>query len=276
MGFDGHSNVTHWRRKVGSPQLWTITSRENPHTDGMIDEKDLVVGPKGNHGDRADRLLKGVVAQVLKTSPLITPIRSLGANHRGRIASHLNALGLHDRYLRFGFAANDEQINRYVDGLDFERDEIFGIYNRRLELIAMAHLAFSPKPTPPFGAEFGVSVLAHNRGRRFGERLFERAIMHARNEGVSELHIHALSENAAMLKIARNAGAHVTRDGSESEARLQLPRATLDSHVREVIEEQWAQADYRLKVQAKQITDAVSGARNVDLSEADKPEITRK
>ena len=50
----------------------------------------------------------------------------------------------HDRYLRFGYAATDEQIERYVDGLDFERDEIFGIYNRRLELIAMAHLAFAP------------------------------------------------------------------------------------------------------------------------------------
>lgn len=274
MGFDDHGNVANWLRKVGSPQLWTITSRENPHTSSMIDEKDLGVGPQDKAGDGVGRLLNEVVPRVLKTSPLIAPIRSLGSNHRGRIATHLNALGARDRFLRFGFSANDEQISRYVDGLDFERDEIFGIYNRRLELIAMAHLAFSPKPTLPLGAEFGVSVLAHHRGRRFGERLFERAIMHARNEGVSELHIHALSENAAMLKIARNAGANVTRDGSESEARLQLPPATLDSHVREVIEEQWAQADYRLKVQAKQITDAVSGASPAGSSGADQHEIT--
>lgn len=214
--------------------LWTVESRENPHTASMKDKKKFVV----------------------------VPIRSLGSNHRGRIATHLNALGVHDRYLRFGFSVNDEQISRYVDGLDFERDEIFGIYNRRLVLIAMAHLAFSPKPSPTPGVEFGVSVLQSHRGRGFGERLFERAIMHARNAGVTELHIHALSENAAMLKIARNAGAHVTRDGSESEARLQLPQATLDSHVREVIQEQWAQADYRLKAQAKHITDAVSGVRH--------------
>lgn len=211
-----------------------------------------------------------------KKNFVVVPIRSLGSNHRGRIAAHLIALGVHDRYLRFGFSVNDEQISRYVDGLDFERDEIFGIYNRRLELIAMAHLAFSPTPSPSPGAEFGVSVLQSHRGRGFGERLFERAIMHARNAGVTELHIHALSENAAMLKIARNAGAHVTRDGSESEARLKLPRATLDSHVREVIHEQWAQADYRLKVQAKQITDAVSGARHHALSKPEKPETARK
>ena len=136
---------------------------------------------------------------------VMVPIRSLGENHRERIASHLMALDAHDRYLRFGFAANDEQIHRYVDGLDFERDDIFGIYNRQLELIAMAHLAFSLDTGADASAEFGVSVLKSARGRGYGSRLFERAVMHARNEGVSMLFIHALSENTAMLKIARKA-----------------------------------------------------------------------
>ena len=36
--------------------------------------------------------------------------------------------------------------------------------------------------------------------------MFERAVIHARNEGVDLLFIHALSENTAMLKIARRAG----------------------------------------------------------------------
>lgn len=213
---------------------------------------------------------------VPKAPPVVVPIRSLGSNHRSWISFHLKSLGQHDRYLRFGFGANDEQINRYVDRLDFDRDEIFGIYNRRLELIGMAHLSFSPEPSRALGAEFGVSVLESHRGRSFGERLFERAIMHARNEGVTELHIHALSENTVMLKIARNSGALVTRDGSESNARLQLPRATLDSRVREVIEEQWAQPDYRFKAQVKQITDVFSGARHDDLSQTEGPEITRE
>lgn len=242
----------------------------------MVDENEMVVGTEGNSSDGMGCLLDGLDVGVPKASPVVVPIRSLGSNHRSRIAFHLKSLGQHDRYLRFGFSANDEQIHRYVDGLDFERDEIFGIYNRRLELIAMAHLAFSPEPSRVLGAEFGVSVLESHRGRRFGERLFERAIMHARNEGVTELHIHALSENTAMLKIARNSGALVTRDGSESDARLQLPRATLDSQVREVIEEQWAQADYRFKVQVKQLTDVFSGARHDDLSQAENPEITRE
>ena len=183
------------------------------------------------------------------------PIRSIGPRHGERIRTHLLALGPHDRYLRFGYAANDEQIRRYVESLDFERDEIFGIFNRKLQLIAMAHLALSTDPKLKSCAEFGVSVLAHARGRGYGARLFERAEIHARNEGVDMMFIHALSENTAMLNIARKAGARIQRDGSESEAYLQLQPADLDSRVTELLEEQLAQNDYRLKVQARQFRD---------------------
>ncbi len=199
----------------------------------------------------------------LATPPVMVPIRSLGPEHRERIARHLLALEPHDRYLRFGYAASDEHVRRYADSLDFERDDIFGIYNRRLELIAMAHLAFSVDPQCKSCAEFGVSVLGHARGRGYGSRLFERAVMHSRNEGVALLFVHALSENTAMLKIARNAGATVEREGSESEAFLRLPAATLDSRMTEIVHEQIAQTDYRLKAQAKQFWDLLAGVQEV-------------
>ena len=190
---------------------------------------------------------------------VMVPIRSLGPGQRERITAHLLALDEHDRYLRFGYMANDEQITRYANGLNFERDEIFGIYNRKLELISMAHLAFSVSPECRSCAEFGVSVLKHARGRGYGARLFDRAVMHARNEGVELMFIHALSENKAMLKIAHNAGATVERDGSESEAHLRLPPATLDSRVSEIVETQFAEIDYKLKAQAKQFWDFLGG-----------------
>jgi GNAT superfamily N-acetyltransferase len=178
------------------------------------------------------------------------PIRSLGPRHRDRIAAHLLSLEETDRYLRFGYPATDAQISRYVDTLDFDQDEVFGIFNRRLELIAMAHLAHPN--TPAEGArgtmaEFGVSVMRKVRGRGFGARLFEHSVLHARNRGVQTLFIHALSENTAMLKIARNAGATVERDGSESDAWLRLPPDTFVSHVEEMMGEQAAEFDYQLK-----------------------------
>lgn len=181
----------------------------------------------------------------------LIPIRSIGPGERERILQHLLALAEHDRYLRFGYSASDEQIGRYVDGLDFERDEIFGIHNRRLDLIAMAHLAFAPAGDWHDCAEFGVSVSSHARGRGYGRRLFERAVMAARNEGVGMLFIHALSENEAMLKIVRSAGATVERSGSESEAHLVLPAATLDSRLSEMAQTQLAEMDFRWKERAE-------------------------
>lgn len=192
--------------------------------------------------------------------PLV-PIRSLGPRHRERIAKHLLAMDESDRYLRFGYAASDEQINRYADGLNFERDDIYGIFNRKLELIAMAHLAVSDDPEQAKNAEFGVSVLKAARGRGFGGRLFERAVMHARNEGRDTLFIHALTENTAMLKIARNAGAAVERSGSESDAYLKLPAATLGTRLTEMMEDQMAEVDYGFKQQAKNFQELVAGVQ---------------
>ncbi|MDP1684056.1 GNAT family N-acetyltransferase [Hydrogenophaga sp.] len=197
------------------------------------------------------------------SSSVVVPIRSIGPGQRDRILAHLLALEPHDRYLRFGYAANNEQITRYVDGLNFERDELFGIFNRKLDLIAMAHLAFSIDPQYVSCAEFGVSVAKGARGRGYGSRLFERASMHARNEGVTQLFIHALSENTAMLKIARHAGAIIERDGSESEAHLRLPPASFDSRVSELLNQQVALTDYHLKAQAKQFWSLLSVLQDI-------------
>ena len=213
-----------------------------------------------------------VTSSLSQTPSVLVPIRSLGPNHRARILSHLLALDEHDRYLRFGFAASNEQIQRYTDRLNFEVDEVFGIYNRRLELIAMAHLAFSADEDLSACAEFGVSVSKSARGRGYGARLFDRAATHARNEGVSRMFIHALSEIAAMLKISRNAGAVVVRDGSESEAHLHLPPATLDTRLNEMLAEQMAQTDYHIKVQVKQFWDMLAGVQALrrDVQEAER------
>lgn len=188
------------------------------------------------------------------------PVRSLTSRHRDRLREHLLALDEHDRYLRFGFSATDSQIVHYTDTLDFDRDEVFGIFNRRLELIAMAHLAYAPAPQikgQAAMAEFGVSVSKHARGRGLGARLFDHAILHARNRHISKLFIYALSENSAMLKIASNAGAKVERAGSESEAWLTLPPDDIASQVGEIVESQAAEWDYHMKVQAKRINEVI-------------------
>jgi len=189
------------------------------------------------------------------------PIRSLAERHRPRILAHLLSLEPEDRYLRFGHAASDAQIARYVDSIDFARDEVFGVFNRRLELIALAHLALMD--TSP-EAEFGVSVLPHARGRGYGARLFEHAMLHARNRGIDTMVIHALSENTPMLRIARRAGAAIDREGTDSQARLRLPPDDVASHMSQLLGDSVAEFDYRLKAHARRIDgllDAIADVR---------------
>jgi RimJ/RimL family protein N-acetyltransferase len=179
------------------------------------------------------------------------PVRELHVQDRHDVLTHLLALNGADRYLRFGYSAQDAQIEQYVATLNFGRDRVFGIYNRKLCLIAMAHLAYIHDPQAASCAEFGVSVLPAWRGRGFGTELFARAVLHARNDRISLMFIHALSENTAMLHIAQRAGATVERLGSESEAYLTLPSPTLQSHWHEAVDVQIAATDYQLKSQAR-------------------------
>ena len=191
------------------------------------------------------------------------PVRILSLKHRPRISAHLKSLAPQDRYLRFGYTATDEQIENYVNKLNFARDDIYGVFNRRLEIVAMAHLAFSVDPEWATCAEFGVSVDLKMRGKGLGARLFDRAVVHARNQGVGLLFIHALSENTAMLKIARKSGAKVVRDGSESDAYLSLPVADMDSQMNEFIEESMAEVDFQIKARAKQFSQVLRTVQEV-------------
>jgi GNAT superfamily N-acetyltransferase len=179
------------------------------------------------------------------------PIRSLGENHRERVFRHLLSLNKQDRYLRFGYNAKDQNIEQYVAKIDFARDEISGIYDRSLRLIAVAHLAYAIDDIHVTCAEFGVSILPHARGRGYGARLFEHAVTNARNKCITRIFIHALSENTPMIRIATSAGARVERNGCESEAFLQLPARTLKSRLSEFVEQCVAQADYRIKVRTR-------------------------
>ncbi|PZP35767.1 MAG: GNAT family N-acetyltransferase [Roseateles depolymerans] len=194
------------------------------------------------------------------------PIRSLGRRHRHRILDHLLGLSARDRYLRFGYPASDEQVRNYVQGISFERDEVLGVFNRRLQLIALAHLAYEAIPargSRDAMAEFGVSVQPGARGRGLGRRLFDAAALHARNRGVDTMFIHALSENRPMLAIAAGAGATVERDGGESEAWLRLPPETVSSQVEQVLERHLGEIDFQFKRHAQALSQFVDGVAEI-------------
>ena len=244
----------------------------DPHADPSALPTATAHSPAPTAGPALEAATPAARVAGAKSRRIWVPVRSLTSRHRGRILAHLLDLDDRDRYLRFGFAASDGQIRHYTDTLDFERDELFGIFNRRLDLIAMAHLAYAPVPgagAEKGVAEFGVSVSARARGQGLGARLFDHAILHARNRGIQTLFVQALSENTAMLKIARNAGAKVVREGPESEAFLDLPPDSLATQMGEMVEGQAAEWDYRLKAKARlvhNVMDALIGGKSEEAS----------
>lgn len=179
--------------------------------------------------------------------PLI-PIRPIGLEHQSELLSHFLQLDEHDRYLRFGYAISDAQIGIYVEGIQFARDEVFGVFNRKLELIGVAHIALSCNPEQSCQAEFGVSVLAGGRGKGIGTRLFRRAAMFARNRGIDMLTMQCLTQNAAMMRIARRAGMEVRVEGCETEAYLVVPPHGAFHQWDEWVENITGQLDFAIKL----------------------------
>ena len=183
-------------------------------------------------------------------------VKQLEERDRRRMLKHFMALDNRDRLLRFGTVLPDAQIEAYVARIDFERDAVYGVYNRVFRLVAVGHLAFAPKEKVPAGgasttkdriAEFGVSVSASARGLGIGSKMFERAAMHCRNSDVDTLYMHCLSSNQTMMHIAKKAGMEILRERGEADAYLRLVPANPASMLQEAIEEQVATIDYNLK-----------------------------
>ncbi len=174
------------------------------------------------------------------------PVQHLNSRHREDITRHLLRLQDDDRRLRFGRHMRDDTLREYVDGINFERDRVFGVQDADLNLIGFAHLALDPATRV---AELGVSVDPAARGKGYGFALLERVVLHASNHGYRVLFMYCLAENGIMMHLARKAGLTVVVEAGEADARLALDRVSAGGVLREAIADQFALVDCMLKQQ---------------------------
>lgn len=182
---------------------------------------------------------------------MIWPVRELTRVDRAALERHLLALDMNDRRLRFGAPLSDTAVRAYVMRIDFTRDAVFAVFDEELAIVAAAHVAQAEDH-----AELGVSVLPGHRHRGMGSALLARAVMRARNWGVSALFMHCLRENHTMMHLARKQGMRIVTEEGEAEAWLALAPADASSHFGEVFAQRVALFDYVLKAQ-------LSGARRL-------------
>lgn len=138
----------------------------------------------------------------------------LTKNDRPAMRTHLLALDLEERQMRFGFAARDSSIERYVSDIDFERDAVFGVRQstgRARVYDGIVHLALGWHH-----AEIGVTVLASARGCGIGTALVSRAAAHSRKCGIETLFMQSLSTNCGIVRIAKSLGMSVVTAEADS------------------------------------------------------------
>lgn len=184
-------------------------------------------------------------------------VKELSERDRHRILKHFLALKENDRLLRFGTYLPDDMVIKYVNGLDFSRDTLFGVVSSHFRLVGVGHLAFAPREADDDIsdkdkiAEFGVSVSDDARGKGIGAKLFERAAIHCRNVDVDTLFMHCLASNQTMIHIAKKAGMEISRAYGEADAYLKILPADAASVLKEAVQEQVASIDYSIKANTR-------------------------
>ena len=175
---------------------------------------------------------------------VMTLTKNLSPAHRDALTAHFLALGAEDRRLRFGTPTSDAAIRAYVARIDFDRDAAFGVFADNLSLLGVAHVAVFEGV-----AELGVSVLEGHRRLGIGSALFDRASGFARNRFIRTLFMHCLSENTAIMRIARRSQMKIVASGGEADAHLELPPLDAATIAAEFLQERVALFDYNLKAQ---------------------------
>jgi RimJ/RimL family protein N-acetyltransferase len=170
-------------------------------------------------------------------------VHLLDGADRDALHRHFSRLDALDLRLRFGRAPGADWLRHYVDGIDFDRDAVFGL-RAAGELAGVTHLALFDG-----AAELGLTVLPAHRRLGHATAMFGRAVLHARNRGTVELFMHCLSENRPMRHIARRAGMAVLVEGPDADAWIELPPATPLTLGRELYERQLTLVDATLRAQ---------------------------
>lgn len=184
-------------------------------------------------------------------------VKELSEADRHRILKHFLALKESDRLLRFGTYLPDDMVIKYVNGLNFSQDTLFGVVSSHFRLVGVGHLAFAPRKLDDDIsdkdkiAEFGVSVSDNARGKGIGAKLFERAAIHCRNVDVDTLFMHCLASNQTMIHIAKKAGMEISRAYGEADAYLKILPADVASVLKEAVQEQVASIDYSIKANTR-------------------------
>lgn len=138
-------------------------------------------------------------------------------------AAHLKALTFEGRRARFFGLADDNALEAHA-ARAIENGHVEGCFLDG-RVIGAFELFFSPGNRAP--AQLALSVDPAHEGCGLGAELMARARSRASVVGARRIELQTQADNAAMLSLARRAGASFSRTGTERHASLAVPHPDL-------------------------------------------------
>ena len=153
----------------------------------------------------------------------------------GEYGTHLKNLTQDDRYTRFCYNANDEQIDKFILQILYnQHDHHLFVAKEGDAVIGFGHLAREGNDW-----ELAVSVDSDKQGRGVGDQLMSFMIPWAKVHGVHNVFMHCITRNQKIQHLAIKHGLRtVDRDGSEITSKVELPTPTPMDYTAEFLKEQ--------------------------------------
>jgi len=150
-------------------------------------------------------------------------------------AAHLKGLSVSDRYTRFCYNINDENIDSFILSILYNPDD-HHLFTATLEdkIVGFGHLAREGTDW-----ELAVSVDSNCQGQGVANNIMDFMIDWGTTRGVHSVFMHCITQNAKIQHLARKHGLRmVERDGAEVTSRVDLPPPTPMNYTADFFREQ--------------------------------------
>jgi len=150
-------------------------------------------------------------------------------------ARHLKGLSEADRYTRFCYNINDENIDRFILSILYNADDHHLFTATKDDVIVgFGHLAREGDDW-----ELAVSVDSDRQGQGVANHIMDFMIDWGTTRGVHSVFMHCITQNAKIQHLARKHGLRmVERDGAEITSRVDLPPPTPMDYTADFMREQ--------------------------------------
>jgi GNAT superfamily N-acetyltransferase len=176
-------------------------------------------------------------------------IRKLWTGETDAYRDHLLRLDPDSRRRRFSGAVADEIIARHAATANAPGVVVHGFFVDGVVRGAAELRRVGPGFTREAEAAFSIEESWQSSG--VGTELLERTLLSARNRGITSLRMHCLAENQRMQQLARKFEAGLKFDFGSVVGKVDPPRYTTLSLMREAMADSYAIANAALDVQSR-------------------------